>query len=115
MTKSIAIVNLSNWDGENYEVVTENGDKYILEPGEYCIPVHGGDLNVEIVDAERESPKSTPFYVGMDHGEYNAQTGAYESEPDELHQTFPVMHVEWENTTNRDAVWPKKVEEEGND
>lgn len=89
MTKQVAIVNLSNWDGEDY-IVRSGNSNYHLRPGEHCFVVWGGDLDVSLVDAERKSPPTEPFRVGAESEEGRSRD-----------QTFPMMSISWQSSRGK--------------
>ena len=63
MTRQIAIVNLSNWDGEDYEVSQEYRLKPTrLKPGEHVLFVPNDKL-IKVEPIEEEEPK--PFRAPM--------------------------------------------------
>ena len=64
MTRSLLIVNTSNWDGEDYRVEIARGDlKEIttLNPGE-CVNVHSYAEPVELTVFPEESKTPEPFF-----------------------------------------------------
>ena len=88
MTKQIAVVNLSNWDGEDYHVRVKDGDhekRCILRPGEHTTVTHGNDVIVELTDEDNGDAK--PFRVA---------TGYDGDDLESFSQTFPIMRVDWE-------------------
>lgn len=66
MTKRIAIVNLSNWDGEDFEIEvkrkrrdgTEEKETVSIRPGEHADVCWGNDATVSVSDKEREEPST---------------------------------------------------------
>ena len=60
MTKRLELVNLSNWDGEDF-VITQNGKEVTLRPGEHVTisPYYYEDtttIDVKYVEAEDSKP-----------------------------------------------------------
>lgn len=102
MTKTVVIANLSNWDGEDFEIsIKRKGlsgrteEKTItLKPGDHTIICHGDDARVDVTDVERKEPGIMPFYVAT--REYNTEERHLQA----LAQTVPVMRIDWENTKN---------------
>ena len=72
MTRTLEVVNLSNWDGEDYEVVildhAGNPQKRVIKPGESMTVLNahesGGILYkpVQRRDPETHDAIDTPFY-----------------------------------------------------
>ena len=60
MTRRLCIVNLGNWDGEDYEVVYGKGEKATLKPGE-SIAVHAYNETATIAATPIESKEPEPF------------------------------------------------------
>ena len=65
MTKQIRVVNISNWDGEDYEVLVKDQDGQkermkILKPGESMVICNGGNRTVELVDREQGGSQVSP-------------------------------------------------------
>ena len=81
MTKRIAIVNLSNCDGEDY-IVRAEGTEYKIRPGEHCNVTWGQDVDVQLRYVEADSVQ--PFYLASGHGKLKAMS-----------QTWPYMNIEW--------------------
>ena len=96
MTKRVVIANLSNWDGEDFEISIRR-DNYgrvetetcTLQPGEHCDICWGGKADVEIIDRQRDIPPIRPFRVIAE-----SQDG---SPNESLGQTFPKMSIDWES------------------
>ena len=60
MTRSVTIVNSSNWDGEDYAVKVGDGPKYFIEPGDkimFC--VYSKEIPISIIPLQSKEPE--PF------------------------------------------------------
>ena len=96
MTHRLVMANLSNWDGEDFEINVVRDpegkaerEKYIVRPGEHCDICWGGDAAVEVIDRTRENPPTRPFRISVDDSEFGT--------PHAIEQTFPKMSIEWES------------------
>ena len=84
MTRALRVVNLSNWDGEDY-IIEDGPNKVRLRPGEatsLTLPhLDQAKATIEITTVDDEP--LTPIYV--------------ESEGHEKKQTFPELHIGWQS------------------
>ena len=64
MTREICLVNLSNWDQEEYTITFPNGSDVIIEPGEYIsLPSPGSISEFRVEPTVRNNAKIKPFYM----------------------------------------------------
>ena len=63
MTRQVSITNMSNWDGEDYLVVSNMDPRisFTLKPGESCTFTPKASELISFV--AKESKKPEPFYV----------------------------------------------------